>query len=155
MWGLSEESRSTLSTLWDFRVRTLLSLPSASSELPSSSLLLSPPLSSPLLSSSSLLLSPTHSSSLFLLTPPLSSSLLLSLLPLSSSSSSLLLLSLPPSEDKLLHLDPHYCQPTVNMAADEFDIKVRNSVRSGRQGYIPATGSFGLYRLTTAVLHAS
>lgn len=29
-----------------------------------------------------------------------------------------------PSEEKLLHLDPHYCQPTVNMTLDDFDIKV-------------------------------
>jgi len=26
-------------------------------------------------------------------------------------------------EEKLLHLDPHYCQPTVNMTLDDFDIK--------------------------------
>ena len=32
-----------------------------------------------------------------------------------------------PSEEKLLHLDPHYSQPTVNMTLEEFDIKVNTS----------------------------
>ena len=45
------------------------------------------------------------------------------------------LLYSPATEDKLLHLDPHYCQPTVSIAGEDFDIKVRNI----SDGWVPCS----------------